>query len=148
MSSLCLAETLHLHPPSPSSSPFSFVFIFIRLFAGGWYLITATDSPISAPFSETHNAPLLRTRRRATCKRNRTSSLVSPLLSILLFSRLPRRRLSLHLQSRHLVLSLAQVNTKFSLGFTLRVFQLEFSFWFIRKMRVFREKSFDFYLIQ
>lgn len=39
---------LHLH-----------IFTFIRLFAGGWYLITATDLPISATFSETHNAPLL-----------------------------------------------------------------------------------------
>lgn len=39
---------LHLH-----------IFTLIRLFAGGWYLITATDLPISATFLETHNAPLL-----------------------------------------------------------------------------------------
>lgn len=51
-------------PLTFSSSSFSFllhlhIFTFIRLFAGGWYLITATDPPISATFSETHNAPLL-----------------------------------------------------------------------------------------
>jgi len=36
-----------------------YLFIFIRLFASGWYLITATDPPISATFSERHNALLL-----------------------------------------------------------------------------------------